>query len=223
MFCSFIAIECNCICCIMVSIIWYRCYRDRVICICCISTTSCCTTVIYCYSFTSCIFNCITRYGYFIRCISSTVCIASLWIYFCDIRIISSIGCFFYFFSRRSTTCRQTRQVDLSNYILSVIFNSFTFTIYICHSNSLISCYCVCTWFDMCICIACNFLNIANISSIRISVTTRFKVSNVITTNIDIATSNAYCRCIICATWVAVKSDGGVTIRNRVNIFQRFS
>jgi len=128
LFCSFIAIECNFICCIVVSIIWFRCYRDRVICICCISTTSCCTTVIYCYSFTSCIFNCITGYGYFISRISSTKCITRFWSYLCNIFITSSIGCFLYFFSRSSTTCCQTRQVDNS------CFTSYSFiiTIFVC-------------------------------------------------------------------------------------------
>ena len=207
----------------MVIVIFCWCYRDRIIGISCIRTISfCSTTIIYCYCFSSCVFNSVTGYGYFICCISGTKCITRFWSYLCNIFITSSISCFLYFFSRRSTACRQTRQVDLSNYILSVSFNSFTFTIYICHSNSLISCYCVCTWFDMCICIACNFLNIANVSSIGIRVTTRFKISNVITTNIDITTSNAYCRCIISATWVAVKSDRGTTIRYGVDVFQRF-
>ena len=97
MFCSFIAIECNCICCIVVSIVLCWCYSNRIICV---------ATIIYCYCFTSCIFNSIFRYGYFIL---STRIIYSFTA--CNRNIsnvsITSCSCFFnYAFSRSCATCR---------------------------------------------------------------------------------------------------------------------
>ena len=39
----------------------------------------------------------------------------------------------------------------------------------------------------------------------------------------QVAASNLYCWCISCPTRCAVKRNGGSAIRDRVNIFQRFS
>ena len=89
----------------MVSIIFHRVNSDRIICISCVCTTCSCTTIVYCYSFTRCIFNCITRNINFVL----SICIASCFTTsYCDVSNVSVISCvsfFNYTFSRRSTSC----------------------------------------------------------------------------------------------------------------------
>ena len=96
MFSCFITIECNSIRCSVVRVIFSWCYSNRIICV---------TTIIYCYCFTSCIFNSIFRNGYFV--LSTRI----IYIFTACNRNISNVSiarcsCFFnYAFSRSCTTC----------------------------------------------------------------------------------------------------------------------
>ena len=90
----------------MVIVIFCWCYRDRIIGISCIRTISfCSTTIIYCYSFTSCVFNGITGYGYFVFSTyitsSFTVCYRNV----SNVCIVCCSGLFNYAFSRSCTAC----------------------------------------------------------------------------------------------------------------------
>ena len=89
----------------MLCIIFHRVNSDRVICISCVVTTSSCTTVINCYCFTSCIFNCITGNINFVLSIWITRVFTITNSNISNVSI-ASCSCFFnYTFSRRSTSC----------------------------------------------------------------------------------------------------------------------
>ena len=89
----------------MVSIIFHRVNSDRIVCISCVSATCSCTTIIYCYCFTSCIFNSITGNINFVLSIWSA---RSFTITNSNISNVSIASCsrfFNYTFSGRSTSC----------------------------------------------------------------------------------------------------------------------
>ena len=108
----------------MVCIIFHRVNSDRIICISCVVTTSSCTTIIYCYCFTSCIFNSI---------FGNINGVLSIWlarvftVFNSNVSQVSitSCSCFFnYTFSRRSTSCSCSINSDFVNSFagLSCIF-----------------------------------------------------------------------------------------------------
>ena len=135
----------------MVSIIFYRVNSNRIVCISCIRTISfCSTTIIYCYSFTSCVFNSIFRNGYFV--LSTRI----FYIFIvCNRNIsnvsITSCSCFFnYAFSRSCTTCcSRAYSVNIftistfsfvNSYICTSFYNSFSgFQLFIVNCISIIS------------------------------------------------------------------------------------
>ena len=139
MFSCFITIECYCISSIMVSCIVSRCYSNRIISV---------TTIIYCYCFTSCIFNSIFRNGYFV--LSTRI----IYIFTACNRNISNISiascsCFFnYAFSRCSTTSSCIYSVNIftistcsfsNSYIGTSFYNSFScFQLFIVNTISII-------------------------------------------------------------------------------------
>ena len=122
LFSSFIIIECYLVSCVMVCFILYRCNSDRVIVIVCI---------IYSHCFTSCIFNVVTGYVYFVSCTSFAELITCFRRYFSDIFIArASYICFsLYFFSRSCSRC----------YVVN-IYSVDSFTATICILN-YVACY----------------------------------------------------------------------------------
>ena len=110
----------------MVSVIFSWCYRDRIICISCVGATCCCTTIIYCYCFTSCVFYVITGYVYFVSCANITEVFTSFRCNFSNIFVArTSYVCFsLYLFSRSCTTCC-SRSINFK-----YSFTAFSFLIY---------------------------------------------------------------------------------------------
>ena len=110
----------------MVSVIFSWCYRDRIICISCVGATCCCTTIIYCYCFTSCVFYVITGYVYFVSCANITEVFTSFRCNFSNIFVArTSYICFsLYLFSRSCTTCC-SRSINFE-----YSFTAFSFLIY---------------------------------------------------------------------------------------------
>ena len=166
----------------MVSCIVSRCYSNRIISV---------TTIIYCYCFTSCIFNSIFRNGYFV--LSTRI----IYIFTACNRNISNISiascsCFFnYAFSRSCAT---------SSCIYSV--NIFTIS--------------TCTFINSYICTAFNNsfssfqLFVVNCISI---ISTRSYVSNFITIYAQVTAGNS------CATTI-VQCDFSSTVLDAFNIFK---
>ena len=126
MFSCFITIECNSIRCIVVIVIFSCCYRDRIIFISCVCATCSCTTIIYCYCFTSCVFYVVTGYVYFVSCANITEVFTSFRCNFSNIFVArSSYVCFsLYLFSRSCTTCC-SRSINFK-----YSFTAFSFLIY---------------------------------------------------------------------------------------------
>ena len=131
LFCSFITIECHFISCIMISCIFFRCYRNWVISIWCVCSARFCTTIINCYRFTSCIFNSITGYGYFVF----STCITSIFIIsyrnICNVCIARCSSFFNYAFSGSCATCCISRYcIDIMTISTLSLRNSNTSTLY---------------------------------------------------------------------------------------------
>ena len=110
----------------MVIVIFSCCYRDRIICISCVCATCSCTTIIYCYCFTSCVFYVVTGYVYFVSCANITEVFTSFRCNFSNIFVArSSYVCFsLYLFSRSCTTCC-SRSINFK-----YSFTAFSFLIY---------------------------------------------------------------------------------------------
>ena len=166
----------------MVSCIISRCYSNRIISI---------TTIIYCYCFTSCIFNSIFRNGYFVlstRIIYSfTACNRNISNVF-----IASCICFFnYAFSRSCTTCCiGAYSVNIFTISTCSFSNSYIVTSF----NNSFSCFQL--FIVNCICI----------------ISTRSYISDFVTINAQVTARDS------CAT--IVQCDFGSTILNAFNIFK---
>ena len=121
LFSRFIAIECYLVCSVMICFILYRCNSDRVVVIVCIVYSNC---------FTSCIFNVVTGYVYFVSCTSITEVFTSFRGNFSNVFIArTSYVCFsLYFFSR-----------SRSRFYVVYIYSVDSFCATICIVN-----YCTC-------------------------------------------------------------------------------
>ena len=111
LFSCFITIESHFISCIMISCIFFRCYRDWVISIWCVCSTRFCTTIINCYCFTSCVFNSITRYGYLIF---STYITSSFTICYRNISNVC-IACYSFLNYTLSRSCSCSCRVNMNS------------------------------------------------------------------------------------------------------------
>ena len=124
----------------MVSCIISRCYSNRIVCV---------TTIIYCYCFTSCIFNSIFRNGYFVLSTRIIYIFAACNRNISNVFIVSCVSFFNYTFSRSCTTSSCTYSVNIftistfsftNSYICTSFYNSFScFQLFIVNTISIIS------------------------------------------------------------------------------------
>ena len=176
----------------MVCIIFHRVNSDRVICISCVVTTSSCTTVVNCYCFTSCIFDCITGniYGVLSIWIARVFTVSNSNI--SQVSIASCVSFFNYTFSRGSTTrCR--RSISYSYFINCFIRISCIFTYcYIIRTRSYFNCM---VQFSFCI--------IGQISYYICTRSSCFDVLTVVSTNYTEAQTTSFIEFLsICITSV---------------------